>query len=134
METHFVYELINLLGTIEYVGETNNPKSRFNHHICRDGKFPKRHDLIMNIVKEFDTKREAYDYQCELQNEYGLKSDKEIMSEAMKKVGFKKGVQLLGAKAAFKAQNIELKCPNCNSTGIGRIMYRWHFDNCKNKI
>ena len=51
----------------------------------------------------------------------------------MQKIVFKKGVQSLGGKSGFISQNIELKCPHCNNTGIGRIMYRWHFDNCKNK-
>ena len=133
MKEYFVYELINLLGTIEYVGETQHPKQRFNYHKSNAGNFTKRQDLIMNIVNVFNTEREAWDYQCKLQNEYGLKTDREIMSEAMQKIGFKKGVQSLGGKSGFISQNIELKCPHCNNTGIGRIMYRWHFDNCKNK-
>ena len=30
---HYVYELYNLLGIVEYVGETVNPKLRFDKHI-----------------------------------------------------------------------------------------------------
>jgi hypothetical protein len=35
------------------------------------------------------------------------------------------------AKKAFKAQNVELICPHCSKVGIGRVMYRHHFDRCK---
>jgi hypothetical protein len=78
----YVYELVNLMGTVEWVGETSRPKQRFANHIKHKpkkgngiGKFYGRQDLIMNIVAEFPTKLEAYHYQCKLQNEYGLKSD-----------------------------------------------------------
>jgi len=85
----FVYELINLLGTIEYVGETQNPSERFNSHTkVKPGKamrkFYGRQDIIMNIVAEFDNKKDAYDYQCKLQSHYGLITDSELLSQAMK--------------------------------------------------
>jgi hypothetical protein len=38
-----------------------------------------------------------------------------------------------GGYAALEKQCVEIKCPHCNKIGIGRIMYRWHMDNCKNK-
>ena len=31
----------------------------------------------MNIVSEYETKKEAFDHQCELQKEYGLITDRE---------------------------------------------------------
>jgi predicted RNA-binding Zn-ribbon protein involved in translation (DUF1610 family) len=73
----------------------------------------------MNIVTNFDNRKEAYNYQCDLQKEYGLKTDKEIQS--------------VKAKYAFKAQNVQLVCPHCNKVGIGRVMYRYHFDRCSHK-
>jgi predicted GIY-YIG superfamily endonuclease len=81
--SYFVYELINLLGTVEYVGETRDPKRRFRQHVgskpgIGTGKFYKRQDLFMNIVSEYATKKEAFDKQCELQTSYGLKTDKSI--------------------------------------------------------
>jgi predicted GIY-YIG superfamily endonuclease len=75
----YVYELINLMGTIEYVGETNRPEKRFYEHTklkyksdCGVGKFYGRQDLIMNIVKEFDDTKSCFRYETELKIYYGL--------------------------------------------------------------
>jgi predicted GIY-YIG superfamily endonuclease len=80
MKTHYVYELFNLVGTIEYVGETTTPKHRFNQHKSKDGKFHNRTDISMNIVEEFDNKKDAYNYQCQLQKQYGFITDAETNS------------------------------------------------------
>jgi predicted GIY-YIG superfamily endonuclease len=80
----YVYELVNLMGTIEYVGETVRPKIRFNEHKSKDGKFYGRQDISMYIVKEFDNKKEAWNYQCQLQKEYGLITDSEQNSKKTK--------------------------------------------------
>jgi hypothetical protein len=83
----FVYELFNLMGTIEYVGETCNPKRRFKEHTRNKplkpglGKFYGRADIIMNVLKQFDNRKDAYQYQCKLQNEYGLISDVEVFNK-----------------------------------------------------
>ena len=45
---YYIYEIVNLLGTVEYVGETNNPKLRFINHKCKNGLFYKRQDILMN--------------------------------------------------------------------------------------
>lgn len=106
---HFVYELVNLMGTIEYVGETANPELRFFHHTkSRNGKFKDRQDLIMNIVAEFDNRKDAYAHQCKLQNQYGWESD-------------------------LDKRQVKLTCPHCNYTSIGYGIYRNHFDRCKLK-
>ena len=86
MEKYFVYEIINLMGTVEYVGETKNPYNRWKLHKCNSkssgsGKFHKRSDVFMNIVCEFDNKHDAFNYQCELQNYYGFKTDREKISQ-----------------------------------------------------
>jgi hypothetical protein len=87
---HYVYELYNLEGTVEYVGETENPKLRFDKHVKTNpinkfgrknwgsGKFYGRQDIYMHIAKEFDTKRKAFNFQCMLQAVYGLVTDREI--------------------------------------------------------
>jgi predicted GIY-YIG superfamily endonuclease len=87
METiWYVYELYNLTGTIEHVGETINTERRFNQHTkWKRGKFYGRTDISMNIVKEFDNLKEAWNYQCVLQKEYGLKTDSEAMSRYFSK-------------------------------------------------
>ena len=96
MKKWYVYELINTMGTVEYVGESTNPEQRFNTHTKRKsvlkkdgkpngfGKFYKRIDIFMNIVKEFDNKTDAWFFQCKLQKEWGLKSDSETNSESRK--------------------------------------------------
>jgi predicted GIY-YIG superfamily endonuclease len=107
-DKYFVYEIVNTMGTIEYVGETYDIEQRFLNHISKSGKFYKRQDIIINIVAEFATRKEAYAYQCKLQNEYGWESDVEKLQ-------------------------VELTCPHCNFTSIGYGIYRNHFDRCKMK-
>lgn len=75
----YVYELINLMGTVEYVGETNRPKKRFYEHTQLKyksdsgvGKFYGRQDLIMNIVDEFDDTKSCFRYETKLKIHYGL--------------------------------------------------------------
>lgn len=85
MKKHYVYELYNLLGTVEYVGETVDTKRRFNEHTkSKKGKFYKRTDININVVKEFDNKTDSFFYQCKLQKEYGLETDSEIFSKVQK--------------------------------------------------
>ena len=103
MKKWYVYELYNELGSIEYVGETINPAERFYSHTKRQpvlkkdgkpnghGKFYKRVDIHINVVAEFDTKSEAWKYQCQLQNEWGFESDAETNSKARKGNQFAKG-------------------------------------------
>lgn len=97
MKKYYVYEIRNSLGIVEYVGETSNPKDRFSRHTNRRpcltkkgnvskgvGGFYARTDVYMHIVKEFDNRKDAYYYQCELQKKYGFKTDSEKYSEAFK--------------------------------------------------
>jgi predicted GIY-YIG superfamily endonuclease len=79
-----VYELYNLVGTVEWVGESMELKGRLRQHKSKNGKFYGRADIQMNVVKEFDNKKDAWDYQCQLQNYYGLKTDSEKISETHK--------------------------------------------------
>ena len=101
---HYVYELINLLGTVEYVGETRNPKDRMRMHTkvkpgpgC--GKFYGRQDIIMNIVAEFGTRREAWKYQCKLQKGYGMETDAEKTGGKGGKIGGGKNKKLTQSDA-----------------------------------
>ena len=71
----YVYELVNSLGTIEYVGETTNIESRLKNHLSKSGKFYARTDITINVVSEFDNRKDAFNYQCELQKQYGFETD-----------------------------------------------------------
>jgi hypothetical protein len=80
----YVYELVNDDGNVEYVGESINPEFRFKRHThykphkaSNVGKFYGRNDLKLKIIKEFNSKKEAFQYQCELQSKYGFTSDME---------------------------------------------------------
>jgi predicted GIY-YIG superfamily endonuclease len=84
MKKYYVYELYNQMGTIEYVGETTNPLSRWYNHKSINGKFYNRLDIKMHIVKEFDNRRDAWYYQCELQSEYKITTDSEKISNSLK--------------------------------------------------
>lgn len=82
MKIWYVYEIVNLMGTVEYVGESINPKRRFYNHKVNsktsgNGRFYKRSDVFLNVVKQFDNRIDAFNYQCELQKEYGLPTDLE---------------------------------------------------------
>jgi hypothetical protein len=80
MKKYYVYELINLYGTVEDVGESYRPVIRMYQHtkvkpkegISGVGKYYGRQDLVMNIVAEFDTRKEARNLETELKLSYGL--------------------------------------------------------------
>lgn len=95
MKKYYVYELYNQMGTIEYVGETVNPKGRLKVHKCIAGKFHKRNDIRMYIVKDFDNRKDAYNYQCELQIQYGFVTDYKVRTKNLNRKGIptnRKGV------------------------------------------
>ena len=88
MKKYYVYELVNLDGIVEYVGESTRPNKRFYEHLKHkphvtnhNGKFYGREDINLNVVAEFETHKEAFEYQCKLQKKYGFKSDAEKNSE-----------------------------------------------------
>ena len=135
MKKWYVYEIVNLMGTIEHIGETQNTKQRFKNHKAK--KFKGRCDLTYNIVKEFSSKDEAYTFQCELQKEYGLKTDIEVLKENISKANkvINTPKRILHNENIRNIQNFsKIVCPHCNKKGQARAMKRWHFDNCKHNI
>jgi predicted GIY-YIG superfamily endonuclease len=102
MKKYYVYELINLYGTIEYVGETSLPKIRLYDHTRRKpngtstrGLFYGRQDLIMNIVQEFDDRRDARKFETELKIINGLPPTERNNGRKMGKLhgGIKNGIK-----------------------------------------
>ncbi len=90
MKTFYVYELVNSNNQVEYVGETTMPEKRLNLHKCNSngsgkGKFYGRNDITMRILKKFNSKPEAFEYQCQLQSQYGLETDKDKLRKNSKK-------------------------------------------------
>jgi predicted GIY-YIG superfamily endonuclease len=131
MKTYSVYELYNSMGTVEYVGESSRPKVRFIEHTknkptCRGhGKFYGRPDITMNIVAEFQDRKEAMKLEGELKLQYGL----EWTEKTRQANGGKIGGKICGKLAA----NRHHLCPHCGKEGKGMTMLRYHFNNCKHK-
>ena len=80
---YYVYELVNLLGTVEYVGQTIDPKRRFHEHTKskpktnnRHGKFYKRQDISMHIVATYSTETDVRNAEYDLQVFWGLPTDR----------------------------------------------------------
>ena len=105
MRRYYVYELVNLMGSVEYVGQTVNPERRFYAHTkekprngCGNGKFYNRQDLTIHIVKSFQTKEEALAFEGELKLSYGFEwTEKTCVSKAGK-IGGKIGGKIVGKK------------------------------------
>ena len=86
----YVYELRHN-NKVVWVGETKHPDIRLYQHTKKsNGKFFGQ-QLTIEVVASFDTKKEAWNYQIELQKKYGLETDNE-------KVGFEKGRKIHSEK------------------------------------
>jgi predicted GIY-YIG superfamily endonuclease len=91
MKNYYVYEIVNLMGTIEYVGMTSNIKKRTQQHFKkkpsknhRHGKFYQRSDVFLFVAAEFKSKREALDFENKLTQEYRLLTFQEKLSKVTK--------------------------------------------------
>ena len=133
---YYIYEIVNLLGTVEYVGETNNPKLRFINHKCKNGLFYKRQDILMNVLNEtFETKKEAFYRQIELQKEYNIITDLDKCSAGGKACNNieknKKHIKKLGLKWGIISSKKIHTCSKCGKYGEGASFYTYHFDRCR---
>lgn len=80
---YYVYELVNLMGGVEWVGCTEDPKRRFWQHTKTpktktggSGRFFGRLDISMHVVSTYATKAEALQAEHELQIFWDLETDK----------------------------------------------------------
>ena len=77
---YYVYELVNQMGTVEYVGKTVNPKKRLNQHFSkpkdRHGRFYNRQDIQMNIAGCYNDLYESLQVENDLQIYWGLETDR----------------------------------------------------------
>jgi len=88
-----VYTIVNTQNEIEYIGCTSNPKRRWYNHTywyqgSGIGKFYGRTDVKMEVVKEFDNRREGWDYEAELKLQHGFELTEESATN-MDKVSVK---------------------------------------------
>ena len=83
-----VYEIMNSLGTVEYIGITKNYRLRKWRHFARPtkhhGKFYGRMDCLMYKVSESLTKQEALLYEKELHHLHCLLTQGEKISQYFK--------------------------------------------------
>jgi hypothetical protein len=78
--SHYVYKLKEENGKILHVGETVNPTQRmYSHRGIKKSKFYGL-KFSMEIIKQFPNKKMAYEYQCQLQEQYGLITDRQRMA------------------------------------------------------
>ncbi len=77
MIKHYVYKVKEKkTNKVIYIGETKSAHIRWNAHVSSDGYF-NRHEHYMDVIDEypFNNKKDAFNYQCELQKHYGLETD-----------------------------------------------------------
>ena len=95
---YYVYELINLMGTVEYVGQSKRPYVRFAEHTrvkpkygSGKGYFYHRNDIFLNIVASYETEAEARQEEFELQKYWGFTTDRDKCKHANHARGSKNG-------------------------------------------
>ena len=132
----YVYKIINNKGEVEHVGNSNNPANRLIDHKKKGngssrGRFYQREDIELITVAEFDSIKEAFNYQCILQKRYGLPTDREMISQGT----LISDKRFNGPKESIKSSKhntkIERTCPHCSKTMKGNTYLRWHGDKCK---
>jgi predicted GIY-YIG superfamily endonuclease len=74
----YVYQIVNEMGEVEYVGKTATPKRRWSQHTAKEryssgqGLFGNRTDVKFEIIKEFVNERTAELYEMQTKLELGL--------------------------------------------------------------
>ena len=88
----YVYEIINVLGTVEYVGYTSDPRMKKWKHFknkpkpgCFHGKFYQRQDCFFHIIDQFKTKIDARNLETKLQKELNLDTHGDAISNWQRK-------------------------------------------------
>jgi predicted GIY-YIG superfamily endonuclease len=67
MKSFYVYKIVDKSDNILYIGETSDIEHRFKVHTSNQGLFYKRLDISLVVVKKFKAKKEAFNYQLQLQ-------------------------------------------------------------------
>jgi predicted GIY-YIG superfamily endonuclease len=116
---YYVYELINLHGTVEYVGYSSRPKVRFYQHTRKKpnpkyphGKFYGRQDISMHVVAQVATKKEALDAEEALQIFWGLSTDR------ARYIGEKSYSAILNTNQVLEIKKLLLQNISCKEISI----------------
>ena len=98
----YVYKILNSEDTVLYIGQTEDPKRRFNQHTkskpfngSGSGMFYNRTDVRMKIIEGPINEKEARDLEEELQIQFGFKTDRQKSRNGLLK-GCKKGGCIAG--------------------------------------
>lgn len=137
MKKYYVYELINLMGSVEDVGESYRPNYRLYQHtkvmprngISGYGKYYGRQDLVMNIVAEFDNKSDARKLEGELKLSYGMnwsEKDRDIkngLKRSKPVLVYKKDGTYVGEFYSLHecARVLKLNCSNAGKVCNGKL-------------
>lgn len=127
------------------IGVSKDPKKRVNNQGYNSFELLEQYEDI-NIV----SKREK-----ELQKQYGYRVDRPDYSDIVEKASDagknKSNAKIIAAKENIKKATIaavlagapskagkanaakQRKCPYCGKEGTGPTMYRYHYENCKQK-
>ena len=94
MKKYCVYVLMNDAGIIEYVGETFDTVQRMRCHRTTKGrKFCGRKDLTLEVVKEFDNRDDAKEYEGELKLQLGFEWTEKTTIQKNGKIQGRKNVE-----------------------------------------
>jgi predicted GIY-YIG superfamily endonuclease len=151
---HYVYEIYDFYGSVVYVGETADPKTRKRVHTSTKAKsrFPGHH---FHIVKAFDNRQEAREYEGILKIEYGIEWTERTTAGKNAKKAVKNGkhkivASLGGTASAIARKDIQPEiarevanrpdhpnkqlgtCVHCGKTMTKMLLARYHNSKCKN--
>ena len=104
---YYVYTLMNQYGAVEYVGQTYNTDKRMQAHTkFNDGKFYGRTDLTLELVKEFDNRRDAMKYEGELKLALNMEWTEKTGAIKGGTIGGRKG-GLIGGRKHIESGHIQ---------------------------
>jgi predicted GIY-YIG superfamily endonuclease len=136
MKQYHVYELFDQSGTIVYVGQSIDPKSRFYMHTKvklgpGKGTFYNRTDLDWRIIQTYNNKKDALISEGVRKLELGFEWSERTKTgsyEGRSKGGKTGEGGKIGGKAAM---SIEYICTYCLKTIKGTNYFRYHGPKCK---
>ena len=101
MKKYYVYKIVDENNKTLYIGETFDIENRLKTHKGVQGKFHNRNDIKLIIIKTFQYKKEAFDYQLQLQKENGFETDLEKLINSAHK-GYEVRMERYNKTGLFK--------------------------------
>jgi group I intron endonuclease len=118
---------------IYWINEYNSTDHSIGYNITKGGEgFRSNHTQeAKDKIRKFYKGKSYEELFGDMAEAEKLKRKKVTRTPEQYKVSAKKmGITQQGVPKPFKT----VECPHCFKKGKENIIYRWHFDNCKNKI